>query len=162
MLVRCSQAYALTMDGVEWHPIDNDNGADVYVLSTGGRCEITAAGKKIFVFTNDLVRDFSGYDSLTGSGYTTDGGTLRQSWNAGPDGYLQGKFNFSDVTFLSIRITPHMDVEQPITSSQGQTVQLRQTSPDYTVLRVPDVNPNQYLQINVGNTLVAFLLPFGN
>lgn len=163
MLVYCNKPYVLKVDDVVWSPIGTRDGADEFVLSTGGLVTVYVDDERVFFFRNQIVQDFS-VDRVATRFYNgseiignvvTDNNVYAQRvipTNADTiDIVLRGSVNGNSLTGAQLR-------EFGVTSSQGE-VNVTTASAEYLQFRIGNLDPSSYCLVRVGNVLVGFYLP---
>lgn len=156
MIVRCDADYILKQDDAEWSPIGRVDGADQYVLSSSGHVEILVGGRIVFMFNVLLDDDFSMRYSyarfLTGN----------EVYESTPYiyGYVQASFPNEERDGVDVFVYPENMEEVSglvATSSQGTVTSRRESS--WVSIYVRDLDPTQFVQVFLGNVLVAFITP---
>lgn len=158
MLVNCNVPYTLEVDGVLWSPIGKRDGADEYVVSSSGEFVILSEdGDRLFFFRNSIEQDFS-IDTTRVNFILNDTNVgIRQSVGS----YVQTSFVNCDRASVQVKATDKTLEElrglTPIVS-QGEVSEIT-VSGGYCIIRIGGISTSSYLQVSLGNVLIAFVTP---
>lgn len=114
---------------------------------------------RVFFFRNEVTTSFSpivtfahyynGDEDLGGTGY------FQRT-------YVQSQFPSAEVNKVTVRVQVATGISlegMEVTTNQGSGV-IDGGSTRWPTITITDVSASEYLQVTVGNTLVAFILPF--
>lgn len=158
MLVNCNVPYTLEVDGVLWSPIGKRDGADEYVISSSGEFVILSDdGDRLFFFRNTIEQDFS-IDTTRVNFILNDTNVgVRQSVGS----YVQTSFRNCDRVSVQVSATDKtlQEIRELIPSvSQGEITETS-ISGGYLIIRIGGISTSSYLQVSLGNVLIAFVTP---
>lgn len=156
MIVRCDADYILKQDDAVWSPIGRIDGADQYVLSSSGHIDIQVDGRTVFMFDVSLEDDFS----LRYTYARFLSGDVVHETTPYIYGYVQASFPNDERDGIDVFVYP-VDMGEVsglvATSNQGTVSSRRESS--WVSIYVRNIDPNQFLQVFLGNVLVAFISP---
>lgn len=156
MIVRCDADYILKQNEAIWAPVGRVDGADQYVLSSSGRVEIQIEGRVVFMFYVLLENDFSiryAYARF----YTGNEGYESTSYSYG---YVQASFPNEERNGINLFVYPKvMGDATGLTASSNQGAVTSNVEADWVSISIRNIDPTQYLQVFLGNVLVAFISP---
>lgn len=161
MIVYCNKPYVLIVDDVVWTPIGEQEGGDLFVLTTSGFVEIMVDDVRVFFFRNVVTPSFTLLNSFV-LFYDGETEVLRTPYS--PNSYTQTQFPTAEIDSVVVRF--NRNTSEPIegleiTSNQG-TAELGNPTSDWPRITITNVNPSEHLQVSLGNTLLAFALPYEN
>lgn len=158
MLVRCNKPYVLKVDDVVWSPISHQGDADVFVLTTSGLVEIVVDDERVFFFRNEITPIFRPRYVL--ARYYQGEEMLEETRLQSP--YVQSQFPSSEVDQVVLRVqlrTGDSLTGLEVITNQGNGV-ITEGSSEWPTVTISNVSSTEYLQVSVGGTLLAFILPF--
>lgn len=154
----CNQPYTLMVDGVTWSPIDTEENADVFLLTTSGRVTIFVDNKIAMSFKNSIELDFE-LEGRTSVTFMDSGGSVIDPRENAYDTYIQARGR-SNARSLFIQLNGDYSSIEDLEAScnQGTLAQPSITSTYYR-LTLNDYDPSVYAALYVGNVLVGFIEP---
>lgn len=163
MLVSCNRPYVLKVDDVVWSPVEVLDGADRFILSSGGLVEIMVDGERIFFFRNSITPAFAFTTNELKLKAGGAQGESRGDYYAPHGTYNQQRFSADDIDYAQVAVYPvggsAVVDGLELVVNQGNAV-VGTTSEDFKQFRITGLDPKQYLSVSLGNVLLAFVLPF--
>lgn len=159
MVVNAGGDYQLFVDNVAWQPIETTDEGDVYIIASGGRFVFYTDGAQAMTFVNNYTPDFQFLRYQRGV-FTNEGGTYIPP-NVESNGYIQAEGRPAAVRFSVTLLGGYSEnvTSLAATSNQGPA-EVSSITDTYFTVAVDSYDPTKYLQVMLGNVLLAFITPF--
>lgn len=155
MTIHANGDYQLFVDNVAWQPIDTTVEGDIYVVASGGRFVIYSGGNQIMTFTNEYTPDFQfqTYQRLIFE--NSQGQTIQPFIDS--EGYVQAIGRPNAVTVRAVTFGRYSQEVEDLTVYCNQGDPHVEYTTGYINIIVENYDPEKYLQIMLGNVLLAFV-----